>query len=154
MKYTVRAIKYFFYFSALTAVFVIILSLLGLVEGGVEGIFREGWDSLWKIAILFGVFSAIYPKFGFGSKEAEVGGSLEENSQDLKDFMHQRRYIVETTGPEKITFRRKNALEQLSRVWEDRVTVTSSMAGVGFEGMRKDIVGLALGFENYINRKG
>ena len=54
MKYIVRAIKYFFYFSILCAAMVTVLALIGAVEGNIDSIFQEGYRSVGKIAIFFG----------------------------------------------------------------------------------------------------
>ena len=64
-KYLIRSIKYFFYFAIIVALMVGALILVGAVEGNIDTIFRGGWNSIWKMAILFAVVAAIYPKLGF-----------------------------------------------------------------------------------------
>ena len=56
MKYLIRSVKYFFYFAALTTVIVLVLVFIGAVEGGIDNIFQDGYNSLWKIAIFFAIF--------------------------------------------------------------------------------------------------
>ena len=51
MKYLIRSIKYFFYFSAITAVIIFMLVFIGAVEGDISQIFDGGYSAIWKIAI-------------------------------------------------------------------------------------------------------
>ena len=46
MKYFVRAVKYFIYFSLLTTLIVGALVLIGAVEGNINAIFEDGYDSI------------------------------------------------------------------------------------------------------------
>ena len=65
MKYFIRSVKYFFYFAFLTTAIILALVLIGAVEGDINAIFEDGYNTLWKIAIFFAVVAALYPKFGF-----------------------------------------------------------------------------------------
>ena len=65
MKYLIRSIKYFFYFSAVTAIIIFMLVFIGAVEGDISQIFDGGYSALWKIAIFFALVAAVYPKVGF-----------------------------------------------------------------------------------------
>ena len=47
MKYTIRAIKYFFYFAIITTAIILALILIGAVEGDIEQIFEGGYSALW-----------------------------------------------------------------------------------------------------------
>ena len=47
MKYTIRAIKYFFYFATITTAIVLALVLIGAVEGDINEIFEGGYKALW-----------------------------------------------------------------------------------------------------------
>ena len=49
MKYIVRAIKYFFYFSILLIIILSVLVLAHVVDGNIETMFRNGYNSLWQI---------------------------------------------------------------------------------------------------------
>ena len=49
--------------------------------------------------------------------------------------------------PDKITFRIKGVHGKLSKMYEDRITVTIIPGGYEFEGLRKDVLRLAAGFE-------
>lgn len=60
MKYIVRAVKYFFYFSIICAAIVGALVLCGMVESDIDLMFRGGWNAVWKILVLFAVVGAVY----------------------------------------------------------------------------------------------
>ena len=78
MKYIVRAVKYFIYFSLMCSVIVTILVLIGAVEGDIDSIFEEGYRSVGKIAIFFALVAAVYPKLGFISRDIAEGKSWDE----------------------------------------------------------------------------
>ena len=73
MKYFIRSVKYFFYFAFLTTAIVLVLVLIGAVEGDINSIFEGGYSALWKIAIFFALVAAGYPKVGFIRREIHVG---------------------------------------------------------------------------------
>ena len=79
MKYLIRAVKYFFYFAILTTVIVTALVMIGAVEGGIENIFEDGYNSLYKIAIFFAIVAAVYPKFGFVTSRLEYSQNCRKN---------------------------------------------------------------------------
>ena len=52
MRYFVRAVKYFFYFTILFVVIMAALVFVGVVKADVSLMFRDGYKSLWQIALL------------------------------------------------------------------------------------------------------
>ena len=58
LKYIVRAIKYFFYFSIIMIVIMSILVLAHVVDGNIETMFRDGYNSLWEIGLMFAAVTA------------------------------------------------------------------------------------------------
>ena len=90
MKYLIRAVKYFFSIIVIMAIILCALVLIGAAEADISTMFRNGYDSLWQIALLFAVISAVYPKFGFVAREAMFPGSWEENKEKIKDYMESR----------------------------------------------------------------
>ena len=147
MKYTIRAIKYFFYFAILTTVLITILVLIGAVENDINAIFDGGTESLWKIALFFAAVAAVYPKVGFMTRKVDVNRDWQEIREEALDFFNERRYELESETADKITFRIKGLQGKLSKMYEDRVTVTKVLDGYEFEGLRKDVLRLATGFE-------
>ena len=51
-----------------------------------------------------------------------------------------------------MTFRKKG-VERLTRMYEDRITLTARIGGVDVDGMRKDVVRLAMGLESRFRRR-
>ena len=152
MKYIVRAIKYFFYFSILCTVLITALVLIGAVENDINAIFEDGYNSIWKIAIFFAAVAAVYPKFGFINRSIAVNCEWKEIREEAIKFFNDRRYELETETPEQITFRIKGVAGKFSKMFEDRVTVTRNLDGYSFEGLRKDVLRLGASFESKFYR--
>ena len=148
MKYFVRAIKYFIYFSLLTTVIVTALVLIGAVEGNIDAIFNGGTEALWKIAIFFAAVSAIYPKLGFITRDIQVDRDLSTIRDEAVTFFKERRYDLESETPYSMTFRLRGIGGKLSKIYEDRIILTRSSDGYDMEGLRKDVLRLASGFEH------
>lgn len=148
MKYVIRAVKYFLYFCILLAAMLAILSVTHVIEGPVEGMFREGYDSLVKIAIMFGCVSAVYPMFGFMKKEALIPGEYGEIRGRIIEYMENRGYRLESEQDENMTFRSRSVVTRLFRMYEDRITLTRRVTGFDVEGLRKDVVRVAYGLES------
>ena len=91
MKYLIRAVKYFIYFSLLTTVIVTVLVLIGAVEGNIDSIFNGGTDALWKIALFFALVSAVYPKLGFINRDIPVDRDLDQIRDEVVGFFRERR---------------------------------------------------------------
>ncbi|MBO8483440.1 MAG: hypothetical protein IAB75_04935 [Bacteroidetes bacterium] len=152
MRYFIRAVKYFIYFILLFVVIMAVLVLTGAAEGDISTMFRGGYSALWKIAVIFAVISAIYPSVGFIRKEAMIPGSWEEDKDIIKEFMGGRGYVLETEDTGTMSFR-KTGMSRFTRMYEDRVTLSAKIGGVEIEGMRKDVLRLAMGLESRFRRE-
>lgn len=151
MKYVIRAVKYFFYFSILTCLLIAVLILIGSVEGNVDLIFKDGYKSILKIAGMFAVIAAAYPLVGFVRRDACIRGGWEANRADIVAHMESKGYVLESESPEKICFRAKSAARKAARMWEDRITLTPNIMGFEFEGLRKDVVALVMSLESKLS---
>ena len=105
MTYLRRAIKYFFYYCILLSVILTVLVLLDMVEADVQAMFRGGWSSVGQVLGLFAVVAAIYPRFGFTTREALVpAGADAAPAQEaalrgrLLETMQNRGYRLENEG--------------------------------------------------------
>ena len=154
MKYLVRSIKYFFYFALLSTALITALVLIGAVENDINAIFEEGYNSLWKIGVFFAAVSAVYPKVGFIVRNVAVNREWSEIREEAISFFSDRRYELESETPDQITFRIKGTAGKLSKMFEDRVTVTRTLDGYVFEGLRKDVLRLGASFENKFYSSG
>ena len=148
MKYIVRVLKYFVFITVVMTLILLALALLGFVEKDVEAMFRNGWDSLWQIALMFLAVSAVYPRFGFCKRGAIIPGTYEEIRPGIVHYMAGRGYEVEKEEGENLTFRCKSPLQRfLKLLWEDRISFTRDRAGYYIEGRTKDVARIVSGLE-------
>lgn len=147
MKYFVRAVKYFIYLSVLIVVILGLLVLIKAVEPNIDTMFRNGYDALWQIALLFAVLSAIYPKVGYAAKDAAISGDWDTVRADIKKYMESHYYSLEKAKPGLMTFRHNGTVSRISRMYEDRITIKEIPGGVNVEGLRKDVLRIASGIE-------
>ena len=153
MKYLIRAVKYFFYFAILSSAIIYALVLIGAVEGNIEAIFEGGYDSLWKIAVFFAAVASVYPNLAFIKRDIRATGSLSLYQEAIIEFMKERRYELESSNDEMLCFRIKGTAGKLAKMYEDRITFSSSFDGIQMEGLRKDVLRLASGLESYLSPK-
>ncbi len=151
MKYAIRAIKYFIYFSVLLVIVLFILAQLKMVPSDIDGMFRNGYDSIWQIALMFAGLSAVYPMFGYAKKTAAATGSIQERKAEITTYMEDRGYTLSSEEEGVLKFQRRNILQRITRMLEDTVTIKQELGGFEFEGLRRDIVILALGLETRLN---
>ena len=151
MKYTIRAIKYFFYFSIITTAIVLALVLIGAVEGDINEIFEGGYKALWKIAAFFAVVAAVYPRVGFIKREVPANRDWADIREETIGYFRERRYILESENADTVTFRCIAIASRLSKMYEDRVTIRRTPDGYEMEGLRKDVLRLAAGWEHRLN---
>ena len=151
MKYLIRSIKYFFYFSIICAFLICVLVLIGAVEGNIDAIFEDGYRSILKIGIFFLLVASVYPKLGFITREITTDKSWNEARESIVSYMAEHRYEIESESPATVTFRIKGFAGKLTKMYEDRITLTKTMTGWNIEGLRKDAFRLASGIENRLN---
>lgn len=151
MKYIIRAIKYYIYLAVVLALVILVLSLLGIASKDPSEIFRNGYDSYWQIAAMMAVFALVYPRFGFTRRLASLPGATEEIRPEVIEYMHRRGYILESQDGDNLTFRVERPLLRVTRMFEDRVTMTRIFAGYEVEGLTKDVARIVSGLE-YIFR--
>ena len=151
MKYLVRSIKYFIYFSLMCTVIVSALVMIGAVEGDINSIFADGYASLGKIAIFFALVAAVYPKVGFINRGISSDKEWSEVRNDVIEYMKERQWELESESDGAATFRVKGVAARLSKMYEDRITLTRSAEGYQMEGLRKDVMRLATGLEHRLD---
>ena len=138
MKYFVRSVKYFFYFTFLFVVIMAALVLIGVVKPDV---------SLWQIALLFAFVSAFYPRFGFIKRSAIINGEFSDIRGGIIEYMEARGYRLESENGENMTFRLRSKFSALVKMMEDRITMTREMGGFEVEGLTKEVVRIVGGLE-------
>ncbi len=143
--------KYFFHFVLLMTVIILALVFIGAVEGDINEIFEDGYDSLWKIAVLFALIAAVYPKFAFISRRLEIEADWETVRNKAVSYFSERRFAVETEEADRITFRRIGLGARIAKKGEDRITLSRTDDGYTLEGLRKEIFMFATGLESLMN---
>lgn len=139
MKYIVRALKYFVYICVIMTLILGALILLKVVDADVSKLFRNGYDSLWQIALMFFAVSMFYPKFGYCRRSVIVPGEYSEVRGGLMDCMKDLGYELENENGENPAFRLCSTFGRITRTWEDRVTFTRELPGFYVEGRAKDV---------------
>ncbi len=152
MKHLIRSIKYFFYFAFLTTAIVLVLVLIGAVGNNISDIFEEGWGSIWKIAIFFAVIAAIYPKFAFISRSLDIQADWDQTRGEAVRYFRERGLNLETETSDKLTFRFRSAAGRISRMGEDRITLSRTDEGYVLDGMRKDVLVFSTGLEARLSK--
>ena len=147
MKYIVRSIKYFAYLGIILTIILVLLSLFGVIGSSLDEIFKDGADSLWKIAGILAVFAAIYPYLGFGKRQVIIPGAYSEIRDELVELMHQRGYILVSEDGDNPVFRLSSPASRITRMFEDRLTFTRTISGFTIEGPSKDLVRVAAAIE-------
>jgi hypothetical protein len=152
MKYAIRAIKYFIYFTLLLVIIMAVLVFIGAVKADLDLMFRGGVNSLWQIALLFAVVAAFYPKFGFISRNVQLGGEYKDLRDGIIEYMEARGYRLETEDGENLTFRLRSKFSAIFKMLEDRITMTRTLGGFEVEGLTKDVVRIIGGLEYKFRR--
>ncbi len=154
MKYLVRAVKYFIFICLFVAFVLLLLVLIGAVSSDIDVMFDQGWVSVAKIAAMFAVVAAIYPRFGYRRQMAHVLGELDGLRDGVVKCMEERGYVLESEDGETMTFRSRSTLNRIFRLGEDRITVTKTLGGFEVEGLARDIIRVAFAIENKLVSPG
>lgn len=147
MKYIVRSLKYFCYLVVLLVIIILALVLTGFVEADLSKMFINGYDSLWQIALVMFVFALIYPRFGFSKRTAHLYGSPEELRPAIMKVMEDLGYRLESEVDGSFSFLRRSGLSRALKMWEDRITISPSGAGLEIEGLTRDLSRIVSGLE-------
>ncbi len=84
-------------------------------------------------------FAAIYPRFGFSKRTAHLYGSPEEIRPDVLRVMEVLGYRLENEKDGTWSFLRRSGVSRALKMWEDRITLTPSGAGLEVEGLTRDL---------------
>ena len=148
MKYLVRAVKYFFYLFLILFIIILVLMAAKLVESDPSKLFIHGYDSIWQIAIIMAVFAAIYPRIGFSTRNVHLLGSPEEVHGTIVKVLDQRGYKLEKDNDGTMTFVERSPISRALKMWEDRMTFSTTAGGIEVEGLTRDLVRLVSALES------
>ena len=153
MKYLVRSVKYFFYFSFICAAMVSILVLIGAANSDINTIFRDGYKSIAQIALFFALVAAVYPKLGFANRGTYIREDWSKIKSETIEYMYEKRYVLESESDQMITFRLKGFAGKAIKMYEDRITLAWNGDMWFMEGLRKDVMRLSSGLEHRLTKK-
>lgn len=146
MKYLIRSLKYFLYLLFLLVIFVAAIYFITAKGEPLEALFRNGYNSLWTMALVLAVLSAAYPRFGYGTRRIRVSGQADEIIPKIEAHMNARGYELESRDAEdNLVFRKATFLGRLGKMF-DKVYFTRALSGYEMEGRLKDIVRLDTAF--------
>lgn len=151
MRYLIRAIKYFIYFSLLLVVMMAALYALNMTDPTAKDFpsmfFKNGYNSLKLIILIFAGVSAVYPLVGFSKNKAIVPGEAKEAAKIVTSYMEERGYTLEKEEDGNLSFRARTFGKRLLRMFEDRIIFQKDFSGYQVKGMRKDVVRIVHGVE-------
>lgn len=152
MRYLIRALKYFVYFGLMLIVIMVVLYALRMTDPQAKDFasmfFKDGYDSLKLIALVFAAVSAVYPLIGFASLKAIVPGEYAEIRPLVVEYMEDRGYVLEREDGENLSFRARSLARKITRMYEDRIELERDFTGFTVKGKRSDIVRIIHGLES------
>ncbi len=134
-KYIIRAIKYFIFICALVTIIILLMVAAGFVQGSINEIFRNGYNAIWQIALIFAVIAAIYPKVGFVTRRVSISGTWEEAKDIIHEAMQSRRYKLTSEDGDILTYRLRSIVARIPKFFADEITITRSADTDGAESL-------------------
>lgn len=154
MKYLVRAGKYFVEVTVLLAAVLGVLMLVGAIPTDIDVVFQHGWTSVGWILLMFAGVSLLYPRFGYSRRSLAVPGEYAGLRPGILAYMEARGYRLEKEEGEDLAFVQRSAWNRLTRLYEDRVTLTRDLGGFQVEGPNRDVVRVLNGLEYKLRNNG
>lgn len=143
MRYIIRALKYFVYLTLILILFVAVIYLITAKGAPLESMFKDGYNSLWKMALIVAAFAAVYPSFGYGKRRIRATGPADEIIPKIEATLNARGYVLENRdAQDNLVFRKASKLDRAAKMFEDTVRFTRALSGYEMEGKLKDIVRL------------
>ena len=143
MKYIIRSLKYFVYLTIILILFVAAIYLITAKGAPLESMLKDGYNSLWKMALIVLAFAAVYPSFGYGKRNLRAKGAADEIIPTIEKTMGEKGYIlVSRDHQDNLVFRKASTLARITAMFEDKVYFTRNLGGYEMEGRLKEIVRL------------
>lgn len=151
MRYFIRAVKYFIYFMLLLAVMMFALYALKMTDPNAKDFpsmfFKNGYNSMKIMLLVFAGVSALYPLLGFAKLKAIVPGEYADIRGLILDYMEDHGYYLEKEDGENLSFRACSTFRKITRMYEDRIELERDFTGFLVKGKRSDIVRIIHGLE-------
>ena len=105
--------------------------------------FKNGYDSLWQIGIIFLIYALLYPIIGYTKKDMLVPEGCSDIKEKINKCMELRNYVIINEDKTNMTFKAKNTINRLTRMYEDKIVFTLSESNIQISGLRKDTLRIA-----------
>jgi len=152
MKYFIRSVKSFLWFSCFFIIVIVIMALalpeydLSMAFAFDVRMFIPG--SQWKILGMFLAVAAIYPSFSYITRKALSEKPFEEKRSQIMGVFDMQEYTLINEDDTLLTFRKKSTAARFMRMFEDTVTITKGESPFIISGPRKDLLRLISGLES------
>ncbi len=151
MKYIIRSLKYFICLCIFLVLCILIIYLARGGHGSLEAMFNDGYNSLWKMALVVALFAAVYPSFGYGKRRVVAAGSDDEVLPRVRDYMESHGYELVRTTDTGSVWRRSSILARIRNMFEDKIYLTRRLGGFELEGRLKEVIRLDSGLYELFN---
>lgn len=143
MNYIIRVLRYFVKICVLAALVLVVLAYAKVIPSDINEMFKDGLDSVWKIAAMFFAVSCLYPKFGYVSRGVLIPGEFEAVKEPVVKAMEEKGYVLTEQEGEDMIFRSASPAKRILRLGDDRIAFKRKFPGFVIEGKSKDVVRLA-----------
>lgn len=153
MKYLVRSVKYFVYFTVVCSIILVLTFHFSVKPEGltlIDMLLVDG--SIYKMLVFFVAVAAVYPALGFQKKQMYVS-NVKEHRKEIVQLFENANYIIDSESATSISFKMRNPFMRLLRLYEDKVTIDYTDYPVLIEGLRKDVLRFSRNIEYYICRE-
>lgn len=148
MKYILRAFGYFVHTCVLVIIIFGVLIAGGILPSNINDLFVDGWQSVGMIIGIFALFSAVYPRLGYGTRLASAMEEPAKLDKEVVRFMEDRGYILTSDDNERMSFVHKNILQRVINEFCDEITFTRTLGGYDVEGRVKEVTRIIYAFGN------
>lgn len=153
MKYLVRSVKYFVYFTVVCSIILVLTFHFSVKPEGltlIDMLLVDG--SIYKMLAFFVAVAAVYPALGFQKKQMYVS-NVKEHRKEIVQLFENANYVIDSESATSISFKMRNPFMRLLRLYEDKVTIDYTDYPVLIEGLRKDVLRFSRNIEYYICRE-
>lgn len=150
MKYAIRSLKYFAFLCVLCAAIMLLNQSTGMAKLSLEETFYVMFHSTrgLLLPVVIVVLAAAYPRFGFVTRR--IDGNMAENREQILNAFRTSGFSLCSEEAGKMTFRADGALQKLTLLYEDEITVTQEGGQIVVDGIRRAAAKIVYRLDSYI----
>ncbi|MDR3132835.1 MAG: hypothetical protein LBU42_02280 [Prevotellaceae bacterium] len=112
-------------------------------------------NNLVLIALFLGAFGFIYPVIGYIAKKVPRSRPFsEDDKKEVEKIFTNARFVLTGDDGSALTFRPKNPVARVTRIFEDAITVDYASNPLVVEGLQRDVTRLSKTIERYLVKGG